>query len=55
MKFSEGRWRECAAYSYAYLSREIKVGDIIVPMGVFSPIICLPVVFHEEEGGTKEA
>ena len=55
MKSSGGRLRECAAYSQAYLSGEIRVGDMTVPMGVWSPIIFLPMVFHGEEGGTKEA
>ena len=55
MKSSGGRRRECAAYSHSYLSWEIRVGEITVPVGVCTPIICLPVVFHGEEGGTREA
>ena len=55
MKFSGGRMRECAAYSQAYLSWEIRMGDMTVPLEVWSPIIFLPMVFHGEEGGTREA
>ncbi len=38
-----------------YLSGEIKVGDMTVPLGVCIPIIFLPVVSHGEKGGTREA
>ena len=55
MKSSEGRRRECDAYSHAYLSGEIKIGNMTIPLGGCIPIICLPVVFHGEEGGTREA
>ncbi len=55
VKSFAGCRRECAAYSHAYLSGEIKVGDITVPLGVCIPIIFLPVVFHGEKGGTREA
>ncbi len=55
MKPSERRRRESAAYSHAYLSREIKVGDMNVPVGVCIPIICFPVEFYGEKGGTREA
>ena len=51
----DGRHRECAAKSHSYLSGEIKVGDMIVPVGVCKPIIGFPVVFHGEKGGTREA
>ena len=49
------RRRECAAYIHAYLSGEIKVGDMTVPVGVCIPIICFTVEFHGEKGGTMEA
>ncbi len=51
----DGRHRECAAKSYAYLSGEIKVGDMTVPVGVCNPIIGFSVEFHGEKGGTREA
>ncbi len=55
VKSSDGRQRECAAYSHAYFSGEIKVGDTTVPVRVCNPIICFPVEFHGEKGGTREA
>ena len=47
--------RECAAWSHAYLSGEIKVGEMIAPVGVWSPIMLVPKVFQGEVGGTMEA
>ncbi len=55
MNSADGRHRECAAKSHAYLSGEIKVGDVIVTVRVCNPIICFPVEFHGEKGGTREA
>ena len=55
MKFSGEQRRECAVESHAYLSGEIRVGDMMEPVGVCSPIIALPVGFHGESGGTREA
>ena len=55
MNSSDGRHRECAAKSHAYLYGEIKIGDMTVPMGVCNPIICFPVEFHGEKDGTREA
>ena len=55
VKSSKGRRRECAAYIHAYFSGEIKVGDMTVPVGVCIPIICFPVEFYGEKGGTREA
>ncbi len=55
MKFSGERRRECAVWSHAYLSGEIRVGDMMEPVGECSPIIALPEGFHGESGGTREA
>ena len=46
MKVSGYGRRECAAYSHAYLSGEIRVGDMIDPEGVCNPIIGLTMVFQ---------
>ena len=46
--------RECVAWNHAYLSGEISVGDIAAHVGVCTPIMHLPMVFHGEVGGTKE-
>ncbi len=55
MKFSGERRRECAVQSHAYLSGEIRVGDMMDHVGVCSAIISLLVGFHGENGGTREA
>ena len=55
VKVSGSRRRECAAYSHAYLSGEIRVGDMMDPEGVCNPIMGLPMVFQGEEGGTSVA
>ncbi len=51
----DGRHRDCAAKRHAYISGEIKVCDMTVPVGVCNPIICFPVEFQWEKGGTREA
>jgi hypothetical protein len=55
VKVSGSRRRKCAAYSHAYLSGEIRVGDMTYPEGVCTPIMVLPMVFQGEEGGTSVA
>jgi hypothetical protein len=55
VKFSGCLRRECAACSHAYLSGEIRVGEMTAPVGVWSPIMCLPKLFQGEDGGTREA
>ena len=55
MKSPELPFWECAAWSHVYLSGEMRMGDITLPEGVWSPIMSLPILFHGEEGGTREA
>ncbi len=35
--------------------REIRVGDITVPFGLWRTTMFLPILIHGEEGGTMEA
>ncbi len=44
-----------ALYIHAYLSGEIKVGEMGVPVGAWTPIMSLPMWFHGDVGGTKDA
>jgi len=47
--------RECVACNHVYLSGGRSVGDIAALVGMCAPIVPLPIVFHGEVGGTKEA
>ena len=46
--------RECAASNHVYFSGEIRVGDIAAPLGVCTPIMHFPMVFHGKVGGAIE-
>ncbi len=45
---------EWALCSQAYLSGEISVGEMIFPVGVWTPIISRPIWFHGDVGGTRD-
>jgi hypothetical protein len=45
---------EWALYSHAYLSGEMRVGEMIFPFGVWTPIMSLPRWFHGDVGGTTD-
>ena len=50
-----GRGRcEWALCSQAYLSGEIRVGEMIFPVGVWTPIMSRPIWFHGDVGGTRD-
>jgi hypothetical protein len=50
-----GRTRcEWALWSHAYLSGEMRVGEMIFPDGVWTPIMFLPERFHGDVGGTRD-
>jgi hypothetical protein len=44
--------REGATLSHAYLSGEIRLGDIAAQEGVLTPIMCRPILFYVDVGGT---
>ena len=46
--------RECAAWSHAYRCGEMRVGEVAAPVGLWTPIISVPSVFHGDVGGTSE-
>ncbi len=46
---------EWAEWSHMYLSREISVGEMIVPEGVWTPIMSLSSLFHGDVVGTRDA
>ncbi len=45
---------EWAAYSHSFLSGEMRVGEMIVPDGVWTPIMSLPNRFHGDVGGAND-
>jgi hypothetical protein len=45
---------EWALWSHAYLSGEMRVGEMIFPVGVWTPIMSLPKRFHGDVGGTRD-
>ena len=50
-----GRSRcDWALWSHAYLSGEMRVGEMIFPVGVWTPIMSLPKRFHGDVGGTRD-
>ncbi len=50
-----GRARcEWALWSHVYLSGEMRAGDMIFPVGVWTPIMSLPKRFHGDVGGTRD-
>jgi hypothetical protein len=50
-----GRARcEWALWSHAYLSGEMRVGEMISPVGVWTAIMSLPKRFHGDVGGTRD-
>jgi hypothetical protein len=46
---------EWATLSHSYLFGEMRVGEMIVPGGVWTPIMSLPNRFHGDVGGTRDA
>ncbi len=54
MKFEPELRRECAACNHAYLCGLMRVGEVAVPLRIWTPIMYAPRVFHEDEGGTRE-
>ena len=46
--------RERAAWSHAYLSEEMRMGDIAAPVGMYTPIVFSSRAFHGDVGGTRE-
>jgi hypothetical protein len=47
--------RDCAACNRVNLSGEIRVGDVVAPVGVSTPIMHCFLVLKGEVGGTREA
>ena len=45
----------CIACNHAYLSGEMRVGDIAAHVGMCTPVMHFLMVFHGEVGGTKKA
>ena len=46
---------EWTEWSHLYLSGDISVGEMIVPEGVWTPIMFLSSLFHRDVGGTMDA
>ncbi len=46
--------QEWAVWILSYLSGKMKVGEITAHMRVWTPIMCLPIVFYGEVGDTRE-
>jgi len=49
-----GLRRGCASCIRVYLSGEIRAGDMAALVGVWTPIMYLPMVFHGEVDATRE-
>ena len=44
----------CAAWSQAYLCGEMSVGEVAAPVGLWTPIMSVPNVFHADVVDTSE-
>ena len=48
----EGFWAWCWWWSQSYLSREMRVVEVVAPDGRWISILWVPILFHDACGGT---
>ncbi len=46
--------REWAAGSHVYRFGDMKVGEVGAPLGLWTPIMSAPIVFHGDDVGASE-